>query len=111
MMHEVSLCLLFLSVDARLNQRRLQTLSGSANADVLWSHQFGSGCQVNTAPLVVDQNVLVSVGSEETLRSVQFTDNASTESWLRGPSHRRHLHWHAGCAHLPGANGRHEGVV
>ena len=75
MMHEVSLCLLFLSVDARLNQRRLQTLSGSANADVLWSHQFGSGCQVNTAPLVVDQNVLVSVhcGSEETLRSVQFT--------------------------------------
>ena len=70
MMHEVSLCLLFLSVDARLNQRRLQTLSGSVNADVLWSHQFGSGCQVNTAPLVVDQNVLVSVhcGSEETLR-------------------------------------------
>ena len=77
------LCLLFLSVDARLNQRRLQTLCGSANADVLWSHQFGSGCQVNTAPLVVDQNVLVSVhcGSEETLRSVQFTNNASTESW------------------------------
>ena len=82
-MHEVSLVLLCLSVDARLNQRRPQTLSGSANADVLWSHQFGSGCQVNTAPLVVDQNVLVSVhcGSEETLRSVQFTDNASTESW------------------------------